>query len=209
MMANLACSYGGYSMATGITGVQNETEVFFFSHDWKWNIYIQAFLCRVWRSQKPRAAKPPEHFYEISPQQKWNKRLRVWDDGLANTTYSYLPPSVHTKGGRFNQVRLNTSESEWVLRTVMLLLHIVILSAVCTALYHCLLTELPHICTANSVLLMKRAKKRLLTVPVNFSGYFFGPLSSVSVVPTPLNALLAGCNCSFHARLLSKGCSVA
>lgn len=81
------------------------------------------------------------------------------------------PLSVHTKGGRFNQVRLNTSESEWVLRTVMLLRHIVILSAVCTALYHCLLTELPHICTANSVLLMKQARKRLLTVPVNFSGY--------------------------------------
>ncbi|TWW66308.1 Tenascin [Takifugu flavidus] len=42
------------------------------------------------------------------------------------------------------------------------------------------ITELPHICTANFVLLVKQAKKRLLTVSVNFSGYFqnspIGPL---------------------------------
>lgn len=116
------------------------------------------------------------------------------------------PLSVHTKGGRFNQVRLNTSESERVLRTVMLLLHIVILSAVCTALYHCLLTELPHICTANSVLLMKQARKRLLTVPVNFSGYF---RSSSLRLRCSYSVELAGYNCSFHAGRLARGCSVA
>lgn len=91
------------------------------------------------------------------------------------------PPTAHTKGGRFNQVLLNTSESEF---SELSLLHIVILSAVCTVLHQCLLTELPHICTANFVLLMKQEKKRLLTVSVNFSGYFqnspIGPLPSES-----------------------------
>lgn len=123
------------------------------------------------------------------------------------------PTTVHTKGGRFNQVRLNTSESEfWELS----LLHIVILSAVCTALHHCLPTELPHICTANFVLLVKRAKTPLLTVSVNFSGYFqnspLGPPRSLA--PTVSNALLEGQKTAVStpvawakvALLAKKGC---